>query len=56
MLRRATAWAAGRPIHEFEPPPKAEMQPSQKNTLVPGKWGKALNAHAGSVLTNAPAG
>ena len=56
MLRRATAWTAGRPIHEFEPPPKAEVQPAQKNTLVPGKWGKALNANAGSVLTNPPAG
>ncbi|WP_278466480.1 ThuA domain-containing protein [Gimesia maris] len=56
MLRRATAWAAGRPIHEFAPPPISQIKPAQKETLVPGKWGKALNANAGSVLTKTPAG
>lgn len=56
ILRRATAWAAQRPIHEMEAPPAAKRKPAQQDTLVPGKWGKALNAKVGAVLTKTPAG
>ncbi|QDT89516.1 ThuA domain-containing protein [Gimesia algae] len=56
MLRRATAWAARRPIQEFDPSPAVEVKPVRKDTLVPGKWGNALNANAGSYLSKSAVG
>ena len=50
ILRRATAWAAQRPIHEFERPQPAPDSKKQTAILAPGKWGKALNTNAGTVL------
>ncbi|QDV50409.1 ThuA domain-containing protein [Gimesia fumaroli] len=50
ILRRATAWAAQRPIHEFERPEPAPGSKKQTAILVPGKWGKALNTNTGTVL------
>ncbi|WP_339731917.1 ThuA domain-containing protein [uncultured Gimesia sp.] len=50
ILRRATAWAAQRPIHEFERPQPAPASTKQSAVLLPGKWGNALNTNAGTIL------
>ncbi|QDU49926.1 ThuA domain-containing protein [Gimesia panareensis] len=50
MLRRATAWAANRPIHEFKRPPQAPVEKKSAALLPLGKWGKALNTNAGSIV------
>lgn len=55
MLRRATAWAANRPIHEFKRPPQATVKPKTAALLQPGKWGKALNTNAGAITLPAEA-
>lgn len=49
ILRRATAWAADRPIHEFERPQPDPAQQKQTELLLPGKWGNALNTNAGTL-------
>ncbi len=50
ILRRATAWAANRPIQESERPEEAPGNTKQGAILLPGKFGKALNANTGTVL------
>lgn len=50
ILRRATAWAAQRPIHEFERPLPDPASTKQTAILLPEKWGNALNTNAGSIL------
>ncbi len=49
ILRRATAWAAGRNIHELKRPPEKPASNNSVSLLGPGKWGKALNTNAGSI-------
>lgn len=50
VLRRATAWAANRPIHESKRPKVSPRKLKQDAILLPGKHGNALNTRTGSVL------
>ncbi|MDF1742791.1 MAG: ThuA domain-containing protein [Gimesia sp.] len=50
ILRRATAWAANRPIHKLRRPKVSPENLKQGAILLPGKFGHALNPNSGTVL------
>lgn len=50
ILRRATAWAANRPIQEGERPKATADHTKKSAILLPGKFGNALNTNTGTVL------